>query len=177
MAFSLSKLGLFQKLVQPAGIETPDEASIDHGRGGGGTKSEAVNRFEGHPAIGAGVPAFHAKALLRPLNEPLAAHGLTGFGAAQLKDVLAGKLTTEVVIEGHDAMNLCAGEIKFPCENRNCFLRHKAESVLQSMQDGHHWALQLFVVSYYADRALFAPRLKPAHWRSSALFIVIVITM
>ena len=67
-------------------------------------------------------------------GERIAAGSLAGLGPAELKDMAAGRLMAEIVIEGDDAMHLGAGDIERFGDQRLGCLIDIAEFFLQCVE-------------------------------------------
>ena len=63
-----------------------------------------------------------------------AAHGLAGFGAADLDDMAPRRLPAEVMIEGEDAMDLGAGPVYRNGQPARCFIGHEAAQMLHMVE-------------------------------------------
>ena len=122
------------------GVEAADDLAVDHRRGAGGAEAEAVDGLEGH-ALGAGAAAAGAEARLGAGDEGLAAHRLAGLGAAELDDVPAGGGVAEVVVEGHDAVDLGARQVERLGDHRHGLAGHVAEGRLDVVEDRQERAL------------------------------------
>ena len=72
---------------------------IDSDRGSTGAVAQAIDRFQCEQTVAGGFTVFDAQACLDVILQFTRTHGLTGFRAAQVKDVLSGRLTAKVVIK------------------------------------------------------------------------------
>ena len=72
----------------------------------------------------------------------LAAHALAGFGTAKLQKVRRARFTAKIMIEGHDAMHLGAGQIKRVRDERHRGGADTTELFLQAVQDRKHGAFK-----------------------------------
>jgi len=64
----------------------------------------------------------------------VATHRLAGFRPADLDDVPAGRLPPEVMVEGHDTVNLGARQVQCLGKNRQCAFRDEPDLLLQVME-------------------------------------------
>ena len=83
---------------------------------------------------------------MEPGRDGVAADRLAGFCPAQLDDVATRGLFPEVVIEGHDAVDLGARQVERVGDHRQGFLRHTAELFLHAVEDGKERAFALDVL-------------------------------
>jgi hypothetical protein len=77
-----------------------------------------------------------AQSLLGKGGQFVAAHGLAGFGLADLDDLATGRRLSEIVVERDDAVDFGAGKIQLGSDDRNRFGRDETDVVLNGMQNG-----------------------------------------
>jgi hypothetical protein len=97
-------------------------------------QAEAVHRLQREGAVGAGFVQLAAERGLRPLGERRRAHALARLGLADAQHVAAGRMATEVVIEGQHAVHLGPRQVQGARYRLHRLRRHVPEPVLHVVQ-------------------------------------------
>src|SRR5262245_49711420 len=103
---------------------------VDHDRRRTGAVTQAIDSFERETPVRGRRAGFRAQRRLGMSEQPLGSHGLAGLGPADAHYVPAGRLLTEVVIEGDDPVYLRPGEIQRVRDDWNRGRRDMTEPVL-----------------------------------------------
>ena len=83
--------------------------AVDHDRGRLGTQAQAIDGFQRNGAACGGTVKVATEFLPRMLGQRLAAHGLTGFGAAHFKHNGSGGCVAKMRIKADYAVNFGTG--------------------------------------------------------------------
>ncbi|KAG1581340.1 hypothetical protein G6F46_015374 [Rhizopus delemar] len=106
--------------------------AVDHHGGRLRAQAQAIHGFQREiPVRGAGVE-IAAQLGARMGSKVFAAHGLTGFGAADFKRMARGRFAAEVRVEGDDAVDFGARQVQ---GRRAGFHRHGPDTA--HLMGGH----------------------------------------
>src|SRR5690606_16109269 len=97
-------LGLPQDLVEPLGRDAAVNRLIDHDGRRACAVAEAIDGLERVAPVGRRAVEVDCELLARVLLELTRTHRLAGLGAAEIHDLLAGRLRAEEVVERDDAV-------------------------------------------------------------------------
>ena len=100
-----------------------------------GAQAQTVDRLGGQCAVWRGVAQLQTVVALQCLDQRIAAHGLTGLGAAQLNHVLSRWRGAKVMIEGEHTMDFRARQIQPLCDIREARRGNEAQAILNRMQN------------------------------------------
>ena len=124
-------------------INATDQCAVDQRRRTKRAIAEAIHRFDRQMTRRRGAIDLHTLFGFEMVNQILAAHGLTGFGAAEFDNALAGRGFPKVMIKGDGAVDFGLRHIQRVGDEGHSAAVHIAEIILQSVQDRKGRALQV----------------------------------
>ena len=134
---SLLDAGMLEGGKHPLSLRLVEHADhmivIEQRSRGAMAKPKAIDGLERDAGVRSGLAELHAELLFGERCQSIATCGLAGLGAAKLEHAPAWRLVAEVVIEGHCAVDLGAGQVERLCHHGDGGLRHAAKDVLQRM--------------------------------------------
>src|SRR5882672_869387 len=111
------------------------QLAVDHDRGRARAIAETIDGLERHPAVPRGPVEPDTEAPPGVFRQRHALHRLTRLRPADLHDVAAGRMITEVVVEGDDAVDFRDRQVEAIRDHRHGVARDMAELVLYLVQD------------------------------------------
>jgi len=116
--------------------------AIQHDGWRTGTEAKTVDRLKRDAAVECRLMKIDAEQGFDTLGQCIAAHRLASLGATEFQHVPAGGMIAVIMIEGYNAVDLGAGKVELLGDNRQGFLRHVSELLLDLMQNRKEWSFE-----------------------------------
>lgn len=150
-------LGVVDQEVGDFGGDAAVGPAVEHCGWGERTVAEAVDGLEGEVVIRGGLAQFHAEAIFDVLDQFVAAHGLAGFGAADVEDVAARRMMAKIVIEGDDAVHFGVRYVERVGDDGHRGLIDVSELFLQGVEDWEERAGEVLEFPDAGEREVGVP--------------------
>lgn len=99
--------------------------------------AEAINWLQREQAIGRGLAEVDAQAFTHMLFQFTGAHGLACFGTAKVNHVFPRRLTSEIMVKTHYAVNFRTGKTQSAGHHRHRIGWNETKSFLNRVQNRH----------------------------------------